>query len=222
MITPELVKALIEALKNNDGEAALKIAEEMLVTLAGGGGEPSAEELATQQNAETPPADPNEEEQAPPNEASATAMLLRITGTTSLAAAESRLKTVIQNYDTAAQQRATVDKASRLELIGKLVNLGAETPASAWTGDPEKRQPCKRLAAMDLEEMRAWVSQLEADPARAQRQEVSPPATETPADDVAAEVKKLSPTMLAKIKAKGMTPEEFIKQRNQATRRIHK
>ena len=201
MMDPAKLKAAIEALKNNDGEAALAVLEEMLVAAAAGDAADEAAEqdpaVATEETPAVPPADPMKPKDpaAPPTEATALAMLQRITGTTNIVEAEARLTTVVRGYDATERSQRTIDLASRRDLIGKLVKLGAETPASAWTGEPAQRNPCKRLAAVSLEDMRAHVTALEAVKGGVQTRGQEPPVSADDSDaatpEESAAIKKL-------------------------------
>lgn len=221
---PEKVKAALDAIEANDAEACKAILKELVASAAGGGAMPSEaggpEELATETPADMPPKDK-------PGELQALALLTSITGTKDLKGAAVKLRSVVEYVDTARATNTKVDQVTRVALVGKLVKLGAETPASAWVGDGDKRTPCKRLAVMDLDDLQEWVTKLEADPTRKASDGHAPPESEAISSsssdqtDVEAEVKKLSAPLLDQIKKKGMTPQDFIRARNASTRRIH-
>jgi hypothetical protein len=60
-----------------------------------------------------------------------------------------------------AQDRAALENGERRKLVGELVKLGAETPATAWQNDDGKT-PVKRLADEPIAELRARVQKLSA------------------------------------------------------------
>ncbi len=161
-MNPEKLKAAIEAIKNGDGDAALALLEDMLT----GAGEPAAPADGEPVDAageppEPAPVDPNAPA-ASAADAPATAMLLRITGARTLAEAEPILRTAITSARTNETQRQSLDLVARRELIVSLIELGAETPATAWDGKTEDRKPKARLLSEPLEEMRARVTSLKA------------------------------------------------------------
>lgn len=215
-MNPELLKAAIQALKDGDGDAALALLEKMLT----GEGDPAAAPAegdpasATGEPAEEPPAPAAAASSAA--DAPATAMLLRITGAKDLASAEPILRSAITSARTIEADRNAVTMTARRELITELIQLGAETPATAWDGKPEDRKPKARLMSEPLDEMRARIASLKARAANP-ADGVRPPTTLA---DIATEVAKLTPTMLKQIKDKGLTPEQFIEERSRATRSV--
>jgi hypothetical protein len=222
---PEKLKAALDAIEAGDKDAGMAILKELIAAAAGGGAPPAgAEELAVETPAETPP-----KEEPKPEEMKALALLTTITGTKDLKSAALKLRSVVEYVDTARASNLKVDAVTRLALVGKLVQLRAESPASAFA-DPDKRVLVKRLANMDLDDMQQWVTKLEADPTRKPVKGAEPPeGGGAPGDDaagsagdVAEEVKQLSAPVLEAIKKRGMTPEQFIAERNKTTRRIHK
>lgn len=85
-----------------------------------------------------------------------------------------------------AKDRTTLESGERRRLVGELVKLGAETPATAWADDDAKA-PVKRLADEPIAELRARVAKL----AKA-KGVVTKPAPTPPAGD-----------------ANGLTPEQI-------------
>lgn len=62
-----------------------------------------------------------------------------------------------------ATERATLEASERRKLVGELVKLNAETPATAWAevdGVPDGKTPCKRLNDEPIAELRARVAKL--------------------------------------------------------------
>lgn len=62
-----------------------------------------------------------------------------------------------------AATAAAVELNTRRELIGELVGLGIEKPATAWKGEPKDRNPVDRLMVEDISDMRARVELHKAD-----------------------------------------------------------
>lgn len=147
---PKQIAAAIDAIKNADSEAALAILEAMLISAAGGEQQPE------------PPKDPSAE--APAAESAAPALetklsaLLGVAGADAIEAAVAALKA---SADEASEVRAAQLSAVRRGLIATLVQLGAETPATAWE-DSAKQVPVKRLADESVESLRSRVVALRA------------------------------------------------------------
>jgi hypothetical protein len=80
----------------------------------------------------------------------------------------------------AAQASVTADRAKleateRRQLVGELVRLGVEIPATAW-GDDKGTVPVKRLAEEPIDELRARVKTLAAAARPGLRRVPTPPA----------------------------------------------
>lgn len=154
---PEQVKAAIEALKNNDAAAALTILEALIVAAAGGGdtgGTPPADDGADPLAADAEP---------PPAKLAALKALRTVTGCASLGEAVETLKAWKVTRDQDATNAAALEETSRVELVGELVKLGYETPATAWA-DAEAKKPAAHLAAMAVTALRARVAAFKTAP----------------------------------------------------------
>lgn len=220
---PKDVQAAIDALKNNDPAAALALLEKILVSAAGG---MPAEDGAPPPDATAGSADPA----APVAMAKALcaelkARLLADAGHLSQLCKTLGKATIAEAFEdvgalvTMRAERVTSEKASedaqRAELVGELVKLGAELPATAWA-DPEKRIPVKRLAAESVPDLTTRVKALRASKG------APPPAVRAPAEasDLDAKIKALSKETLAEIAKAKITPAEFIERREERVRRI--
>jgi hypothetical protein len=120
----------------------------------------------------------------------------------------------MQRVEQSDREHTALDLAARRGLISDLVKLNVETPATAWEGDASKRMPVMRLADESIESMRARVDHIKR---------TRPTSHEAPTvdeSDVAAEIKTLSAAKLKAIKARNMTPEEFILARRDVVRRV--
>jgi len=202
----EQIKALIEAIKNKDGDAALAIAEAMLVSAASGeaaepaaGGEASADPLA----ASAEPAPPSPEEKA------LEATLTLLTGAEGPAERTAFLSKLIEERTKHAERVATLELSSRYELVSELVKLGVEFPSTAFVGDPADRKLVARLSAEPIPEMRARIAVLK-------KAKVAPPAPPTREQE---NVVTLSAIDAANAKKAGLTPEQFIAAKKNAVKR---
>jgi hypothetical protein len=74
-----------------------------------------------------------------------------------------------------AQERTTLEGSERRKLVGELVKLGAETPATAWADD-EAKTPAKRLVDEPIAELRSRVTKLAAAKRSVVKDPVPPPA----------------------------------------------
>jgi hypothetical protein len=193
---PEKIKAALEAIKNGDAEAALKVLEEMLVAAAGGGAPPDP---APEPLAETPdPAPAKEDEQV------AAAALMKLTGASSVGVAILECDKIKARLDADDQERAAAERVARRDLVAELVKLGIEFPSTAWAGDAEKRVPVKRLAEEPLDELRARVELHRKAAPRA-------PAAKPPASG--ADVIELSARELAMCAEMKLDPKEYAAQK---------
>jgi hypothetical protein len=169
----EQIKALIEAIKNKDGDAALAIAEAMLVSAAsgeaatpaasGGEGDPLA--------ASAEPTPPTPEEKA------LEATLTTLTGAEGPAERNAFLVKLLEERTKHAERVATLELSSRFELVGELVKLGVEFPSTAFVGDPKDRVLVARLSSESVTDMRARVAVLK----QAKGAAITPPTRKDPA-----------------------------------------
>lgn len=146
---PAKIKAALEAIKNGDADAALKLLEEMIASAAGGSEAP-AEGDALADNA-----DPPAEEESPAEQATALARAVKLAEES-----DKQVKELTERLSKIEKERAAGESAERAKLVGDLVKLGVEVPATAWEGDPEKKKPVKRLADEPIAELRKRVEVL--------------------------------------------------------------
>jgi ribosomal protein L12E/L44/L45/RPP1/RPP2 len=175
---PEQIKALIEAIKNKDGDAALAIAEAMLVSAASGNaaeeaaeGEPVAADALAASAEPKPPS---------PEEKALESALTLLTGAEGPAERTVFLTKLIEDRKAHAERAATLELSSRFELVGELVKLGIEFPSTAYVGDPADRKLVARLSAEPIAELRDRVAVLK----KAKVTAITPPARKeaAPAD----------------------------------------
>lgn len=154
MFTPEQVKAAIDALAGGDGAAALEILQALLTAAASGGeagaeGAPPAAAGATAGNADVPPE----------MQALARGVIELFGGDAGSALVA--VKALKSDADKRANDSKVLEGAERRTLVGALVELGVESPGTAWE-DPDagdtKVVPVERLAKEDLAGLRKRVA----------------------------------------------------------------
>lgn len=201
---PDQVKAAIEALKNNDAAAALTILEALIVTAAGGN---AAEEAAEGE----PPADPLAASAEPtPEQTALSATLVTLTGAAGPAEQTAFLAKLLAERGAHAEHAAALELSSRYELVGELVKLNVEYPATAFVGDPVERKLVPRLANEPIADLRARVVAVKA--AKGAKQNIPPTRG-------GGEVVTLSAVDVAAAKKAGMTAEQFIAAKKNAVKR---
>lgn len=199
---PELIKALLDALTADDPEAIKAAATALLAALAAPGSGTSTEP--------PPEADPlAADAEPPPAKLAALKALRTLTGCTSLGEAVETLKAWKIDRDSDTANAAALEETSRVELVGELVKLGYETPATAWA-DAEKKKPAAHLAALSVVALRARVAAFKGSPKAAPG--FKPPTGS--GSDVT-----LSAFDVANAKKAGMTAEQFIAAKKNAVKR---
>lgn len=201
MLSADQIQAAIAAIESGDPEAMKAVLTEILAALATG-------ETPGEGEPETEPAD-----DAPGiNAADAEEPEERATDAKD---EEPEANAVIRGLQAQVNEllaeRESRELGERRGLIAKLVSLGVETPATAWSGKPEDRKPCKRLADEPLAEMRSRVA------AMAQVRSAAPePPAKVPAD-----TSTLSRRELDACKKRGIDPQDYIAQKAAAVRSRH-
>lgn len=205
---PAKIKEALEAIKNGDAAKALELLESWLVEMAGGvpvEAEGEGEEVFSDQ--------PNAAEQAAVVAAmkkfhGAVALskkLVELTGKTD----ESAAIEVVESWRTSqleleereakvAKDRATLEQSERRKLVGELVKLGSETPATAWSDD-KGTVPVKRLLDEPIAELRTRVVTL------TQAKGKAPPKITPPGGGS----HDLTPAQLEHCKRKKIDPEKY-------------
>ncbi len=211
MFTAEQVQAAIDALAGGDGAAALEILKALLTAAASGEsgdsapGEPPAAAGATGGNADAPP---------PEMAALARGVLALFSGLDAGAALQA-IEAMKLDADKRSADTALLEGVERRELVGELVKLGVEVPATAWV-DPDKTgaelAPVERLAKEDLAALRKRVSIIKSTRGAVPKTAHTPPASGTAAP------RKLSRAELAYCERHKITPEEFQARTRDAVR----
>ncbi len=187
-MNPELAKKMLDVIAAQDDKAALALLIELAASMAAGGAPPAEGGEAL---AETPEADPP----APGEEDKALAAL-----TSRLDARDAQYKALSKRLDEQDAASAVLELDERRVLVGELVKLGVEFPATAWEGEPDKRKPVKRLSAEPIAELRDRVAALRK--LKPAEDGVSPPAS-------GAGVVTLSKVEQAYCTKNNLTPEQF-------------
>lgn len=165
MLSPEMVKKALEAIKNGDADAAMTLLEEAIASAASGGEEAPAEEPG-ETMAEMPAEEPEEPEKD--EEAAAVAAsvsrLTRLTGKTSIGEAVEEVEVWRRSHielaaekTKIAKEREALEMGKRKENAAALVKLGAETP---HTSGLAKGKLVQRLLDEPLAEQTARVAAL--------------------------------------------------------------
>lgn len=188
MLSAEQVQAAIAAIESGDAEAMKAVLTDILAAMASG--EAPDESESTDAPADDAPANAQE---PPDEEANAVIRSLQETVNGLLAEKESR------------------ELDERRGLIAELVKLGVETPATAWSGKPEARMPCKRLASEPVAELRSRVAAMAA--VRGVNVGSVPAGAKPPAKGP-----ELSKKELEACRKRGIDPQEFAARKAAAVR----
>jgi phage I-like protein len=202
---PEVVKQALEALKSGDGAAAITVLEALLTAAASGDA-----------GAASSSSDPTGDGSTAGNTPGGSDL-----GGDPQAAALSALGLTKEQFEQMQSAVATLSQTEaeeRKTLVGKLVKLGAETPATAW----KDGAPCARLTAEPIADLRLRVVELsKAKPAA--RAHVTPPngagAGAASPEGSSGSVVKLNAAEIAHCKKFNMTEAEFVAKKNAAVRR---
>lgn len=160
---PKLVQEALDALQTGDDAKATEILKGLIAAAASNGEVPSAPDASetppATEAADPPPADspanPAAPGEDPKKDPVAKAMCAKL-GVATSAEAFTALDALLKLRTDADADAVRLDATKRAELVGELVKLGAETPATAWA-DAAKRVPCKRLASEPVAELTSRV-----------------------------------------------------------------
>ena len=199
---PKQVQAALDALEAGDQAKGLEILKAMIAAAASGGAtpEPAASGDALSDTAADDPADPAKPD---PKMAARLAKL-------ETEAAE-RNKAMAERLSKLEAEAVEADRTERVALVGSLVKLGVETPATAWEGDPEQLKPRARFMSEPIAELRERVAVLT---------KRGPIVTHAPPTGDKPEI-KLSKEQAAYCTKHGLTPEQF-QARKAASANLHK
>ncbi len=205
-MNPDQVAAALEALTSGDDAKCAEILKGIIASAAGGepGEEPvtdPAADPAAELDAIPDPAEPDATDPKKNKEMMAAArMALAITGKTNpgeaMAELTRRSKVAVDLEAREAKlstDRKTLEAGERRTLVGSLVKLGYEIPATAWSDD-KGSVPCARLLAEPIADLRARVAALTAAGGTLRKAPAAPPTGSTAADMSAKEVAMCSAT----------------------------
>jgi phage I-like protein len=185
IVDPKQVQAAIDALIAEDAKAALEILKALIVSAAGGEPETPPEEDASAEPADVPP---------PPEDVAAMGQLRSLLGKASAGEIVAAVEALQGTASKVAADAAAVELSARRELVGTLVKLGVELPATAWAGDATARNPVKRLLDEPIAELRARV---QAFSAARRPEELKPPTGSAGSDQLDRHTKGMSPEQKA-------------------------
>lgn len=151
---PKQVQAALDAIESGDQAKALEILKSMIAAAAGGGDASADAGADAMSDTAATPADKPEEELA--------ALRRQVEALAKGQSAE--IVALRATVATLTAEREAKDQIERVALVGELVKLGYETPATAWEGEPEKLQPAKRLQAEPVADLKARVEILRKAP----------------------------------------------------------
>jgi hypothetical protein len=168
---PDKLKAVVEAIKTDDKDAAMALLEQMLVDAAAGtpaitddgSTDPAALAEHPEEGGEEDMSLAHEgsEHEDEEDEDKALAKALKtLTGKSSAGEAVEEYKRMKARVDVLDREHAALELSARRELVADLIKMGVETPALAWDGEPEDRKPVARLAAEPIDGLRARVKAL--------------------------------------------------------------
>lgn len=195
---PELMKKALEVWKSEDPKAALELIGKLVESATGAGGEPDPVPPPEASTADT--TDPKKPDEMLAAVQAATALVKQTTDA---------LKALKDEVKVLTDEHAAADAVERASLVGKLVELRAESPATAYADDA-KTELKPRLANEPIAELRARVAELAK----------SAPATTLKQPTTPVVVRTFSPAVLAKAAARGITPEQLAAQVDAAVRTI--
>ncbi len=188
-MTPEQVQKAVEAMTNDDLDALKTIVTEL---------------MAGASTEEKPP----EEDPALAEMTAAAPELMSATGATTIKDAVTTVLSWAKTAKETADKAAVLELSSRMTLVGDLVKLGAETPATAYADKDGKKVLVPRLLSEDFASLRERVVALKA--SKGERPVNLKPPTSA--------VKTFSASEVAGAKKLGITPEEFVVRKNAQVR----
>jgi hypothetical protein len=198
-MSPEMIAALAAALELPEGSTLEDVIAAMAAKIKM---VQDAAAIPPTPSEPPPPADAPAAPPVVPQEPSmAAANLLSITGRSSVSEAIAevqRLRDIVLGMEAReaklAQERQVLENGERRELVGKLVKLGVELPATAWS-DKSGTVPVKRLQDEPISELRNRVAVLS----------VAKPMPKDPVPPPVVEQEEVPERVLASFRAKGLT-----------------
>jgi phage I-like protein len=174
-LSPKLVSSALAAVAAKDKNAALDVLQQFLAALLGGAPSDEAPPSSAQGGAPDSSAagagagaGDDDATKQKDNMAAASRVAMALTGKTDPAEAmaeltrRSQVSVELEKREaTLAADRKVVEDGERRTLVGALVKLRSETPATAWSDD-KGTVPCDRLSVEPIADLRARVAKLTA------------------------------------------------------------
>lgn len=176
MMDVGLVKKALEALESGDADAAKSVLSEVIASAASGDPDPKSDE----DPAEASPEKSEEDSDAAASQtdggaAALAAFLRRELGSRSNADVAAKVALLSAQVESLELERKANEQRERVELVGELVRLGREIPATAWANS-DRSVPSDAYASMPLSSLRGRVAAFRASPLPTVH--VSPPKAE--------------------------------------------
>ena len=164
IMDPSMVKAAMDALIAGDGDKALALLKEAIAAAAAGDEAAAPSDDATAEAADEAPDEEADEEDKDKDAAlsKALARLLKVDSQRDILA---NVKSLQRDVNALKMAKEADEHLERVDLVGRLVKLGVEIPATAWD-DADAQRPADHLRRMSLSKLRDRVAAFEADPQR--------------------------------------------------------
>jgi len=163
---PKIIQEALDALIAGDTTAALDVLKALVTEAATGeaGATGEADAAAAESADPKPPAAPGAPGEKDPAAAMAAALSAAL-GITARAPSEilAAVKTLQTKVDALELSRSADESIERAGLVGELVKLGVELPATAWE-NADKRVPVVALRVMPIADLRSRVAAFRAAP----------------------------------------------------------
>jgi hypothetical protein len=193
-MNPEQIAKALDLIESGDATGALELIKELI---AGAPADTGGEDALS----DDPAPVPSEEEQA------ALSALTRLTGAESAGEAVITLETWAKRIGDQDARENAFELTKRKALVGVLVKLKKESPASAYT-DREKGILCDRLSRMPIDELAGLVELHRKEGATGP--EIKAPVASAPV---------LTERQIALCKKQNVSPEDFLARRASVVRR---
>lgn len=201
-MSPDEAKKALAIVAGEDEKGALELVKALLASAASGGA-PATEEPPPEAST-ADGVDPNKPKEDEVTAAAVQAATAAVKETTTVVRA---LQQSVKELTDAKSEAEALERAS---LVGRLVEMRSETPATAYIGD-DKKELCVRLKSEPLADLRARVAELAktAPPSSVLKQPVTPIRART-----------FTPAQLAEAAKRGMTPEQLAERVESAVRTV--
>lgn len=220
MLKPEQVQAALDAIADNNTEAAMELLRDILTQISTGEdatseSESESEDALASEGGE-PPENAPEKDKAEELASVALGRLVQLSGKSGFGEAVAFYEDLKSRSDKIAAEQKKLDDDARQDLVGQLVKLGAEVPATAWQDD-DRKVLAPRLAKEPVSDLRKRVHALAA--SKGQRVvEVRPPTKGGPEDNTKTR-RSLSKTEREYCDREKISTDEFFERLEKVVRR---